>query len=65
MTLDFLAWTEDEAILYVGLAFAGGGLYSGLMYGVIGFLSRKYVDPWLVLFQFFSHLTPAQIPLRR
>ena len=41
VTMGMLGWTDDQAMLYVGIAFAAGGLYNGIISGVMGSLAHR------------------------
>lgn len=40
--MEQLGWTEQEAIVRVGITFAAAGLYIAVLYIIIGPLSRRY-----------------------
>ena len=41
LTIEQLGLSEQSAIIAVGFAFAGAGIYSGLIFSVLGPLARK------------------------
>ena len=49
LAIDLWGWTEEDAILYLGITMACGGVLSGICYGSIGPLAKKFDERFLLL----------------
>ena len=50
LAIDQWGWTKEEAIMYLGITMAVGGVLSGLCFATIGPLSKKFDERVLLLF---------------
>ena len=49
LAIDQWGWTKEDAIMYLGITMAAGGVLSGLCFATIGPLSKKLDERWLLL----------------
>ncbi len=56
--MDQWAWTEEDALLYLGIILASGGVLSGFCFGAIGPLSKRFNERTLLI---FAGLVPMNI----
>jgi ceroid-lipofuscinosis MFS transporter 7 len=50
LAIDQWGWTKEDAIMYLGITMASGGVLSGLCFATIGPLSKKLDERLLLLF---------------
>ena len=50
LAIDQWGWTQQDAIFYLGITMAVGGVLSGLCFATIGPLSKKFDERALLLF---------------
>ncbi len=50
MTMDEFAWSESDAVLYLGLAMSAGGIMALGTFAVIGRLAQRYDERKLLIF---------------
>ncbi len=50
MAIDQWGWSEEDAILYLGITMVCGGILSGLCFAMIGPLSKMFDERLLLLF---------------
>ena len=49
LAIDQWGWEEEEAILYLGITMACGGVLSGVCYACIGPLAKRFDERLLLL----------------
>lgn len=49
LAIDQWGWTKEDAIMYLGITMACGGLLSGLCFATIGPLSKKFDERLLLI----------------
>ena len=49
LAIDQWGWTKEDAILYLGITMACGGVLSGFCFACIGPLSKKFDERFLLL----------------
>lgn len=58
MAIDQWGWTEEDAVLYLGIILASGGVLSVFFFGSIGPLSKRFDERLLLI---FTGITPMLI----
>lgn len=49
LAIDQWGWTKEDAIMYLGITMAAGGILSGLCFATIGPLSKKFDERVLLI----------------
>ena len=50
LAIDQWGWSQEDAIFYLGITMAAGGILSGLCFATIGPLSKRFDERFLLLF---------------